>query len=207
MSEIKFASFNCRGIGDFRKRKDVFAYLRNQDFNICFLQDIHCSNMGAPYFRNCWGTDVLIAPYTNNARGVAILTKGIEARFSETTIDENGNFIITKFRTDDEYDFCLVNIYGPNSDDPSFYNNVLQKIREISDGIDIPIIIAGDFNLTLDQSVDNFNYRRENNTRARAAVKGMMSEVDLMDIYIGKGTQGLRDIHGELEIQWSSRRG
>ena len=49
--------------------------------------------------------------------------------------------------------------------------------------IDLPVIIAGDFNLTLDQSKDNFNYRRENNTRARAAVKGMMSDIGLVDIY------------------------
>ena len=75
MSDIKFASFNCRGLGDFRKRKDVLAYLRKKDFNICFLQDIHCRKIGVPYFRNAWGTDVLIAPYANNARGVAVLTK------------------------------------------------------------------------------------------------------------------------------------
>ena len=183
MSEIKFASFNCRGLGDFRKRKDVLAYLRNQDFNICFLQDIHCSKMGAPYFRNCWGKDVLIAPLTNNARGVAILTKNVEANFSDTIIDDDGNFIITKFKTHDEAKFCLVNLYGPNSDDPSFYCNIAQKISSLMDDIEFPVIIAGDFNLTLDQSKDNFNYRRENNTRARAAVKDMMSDMGLVDIY------------------------
>ena len=132
MSEIKFASFNCRGVGDFRKRKDVFAYLRNQDFNICFLQDIHCSKMGAPYFRNCWGKDGLISAFTNNARGVAILTKNLEARFSDTIIDDDGNFIITTFKTADETSFCLVNLYGPNSDDPSFYCNIAQKISSLT---------------------------------------------------------------------------
>ena len=183
MSEIKFASFNCRGLGDFRKRKDVFGYLRNQDFNICLLQDIHCKQMGVPFFRNYWGTEVLVAPYTNNARGVAILTKNVAVRFTETSIDENGNFIVTKAIIHDETEFCLVNIYGPNSDEPKFYENLSNHISKLKGEDEIPIIIAGDFNLTLNQNMDNVNYRRENNTRAREAVKNMMMENGLIDIY------------------------
>ena len=75
MSEIKIASFNCRGIQDYKKRKDVFAYLRNQEFNIIMLQDVHCRKIGVQLLRNCWGSDILVAPFANNARGVAILTK------------------------------------------------------------------------------------------------------------------------------------
>ena len=68
-------SFHCGGIGDFKKRKDVFTYLRKQDFNIYFLHDVHCRKVRISYFRNAWGREVLIAPYTGNARGVAILSK------------------------------------------------------------------------------------------------------------------------------------
>ena len=183
MSEIKFASFNCRGLGDFRKRKDVFGYLRNQDFNICFLQDIHCRKIGVPYFRNGWGTDVVVAPYKNNARGVAILTKNIDVSFSHTRIDEGGNFIITKAKVQGNSDFCLVNVYGPNSDDPKFYEDLFREMDKLLDEYDLPIIIAGDLNLTLNQSMDNFNYKRANNTKARDALKNLMSENGLVDIY------------------------
>ena len=48
----------------------------------------------------------------------------------------------------------------------------------------MPIIIAGDFNLTLNQSMDNFNYIRENNTSAKETVKNIMSDKGLIDIYI-----------------------
>ena len=88
----------------------MFGYLRNQDFNICLLQDVHYRNVGVPYFRNAWGTDVIVAPYTNNARGVAILTKNIDVSFSDTCIDDCGIFIITKARVHDTADFCLVNV-------------------------------------------------------------------------------------------------
>ena len=192
MSEINFASFNCRGLGDFKKRKDVFAYLRNKNVNIYFLQDIHCREVGIPYFRNAWGSNVLVAPYANNARGVAILTKNVHIAFSDTTIDENGNFIITKARVEDSKDICLVNIYGPNTDDPNFYNNLSKVIEKLVEEDDVPIIVAGDFNLTLNQKMDNFNYRRENNTRAREAVRNMMSKHELIDIYRERNPEGRR---------------
>ena len=185
MSDIKLISFNCRGLGDYKKRKDVFGYLRNLDFNICLLQDVHCRKIGVPYFRNAWGTDVLIAPYSNNARGVAILTKNIGVQFRSTAIDEGGNFIITKMRVNGTANFCLANVYGPNSDSPLFYKDLSKRIQDMLDeeDEDVPIIIAGDLNLTLDQKIDNHNYRRENNTRAREAVKDMLIKHELMDIY------------------------
>ena len=156
MSATKFTSFNCRGIGEFKKRKDVFAYLHKQDFNVCFLQDIHCKKVGVPYFRNTWGKDVLIAPYTGNARGVAILTKQTDIAFSKTLVDNNGNYIITKANLSDSQSFCLVNVYGPNLDDPNFYEKLFEEISLTVGEEDMPIIIGGDLNLTLDQKLDNF---------------------------------------------------
>ena len=183
ISELKFISFNCRGIGDFKKRKDVFGYLRNQDFNICFLQDIHCRKIGVPYFRNAWGTDVLVAPYTNNARGVAILTKNIDVSFQDTLVDPDGNYIITKAKVSGSAEFRLVNIYGPNSDDPNFFEELFRKIERSLDQNDMPVILAGDFNLTLNQNMDNYNYKRVNNARARDTVKDIMAERGLVDIF------------------------
>ena len=74
MSYVNICSVNCRGIGEYRKRKDVFNYLRAMDYNIFFLQDVHCSKGKVNLFRNMWGSNVLIAPHTHNARGVTILT-------------------------------------------------------------------------------------------------------------------------------------
>ena len=49
--------------------------------------------------------------------------------------------------------------------------------------VDMPIVMSGDFNLTLNQNKDNFNYKRENNTKSKEAVKNMMSDNGLIDIY------------------------
>ena len=63
MSELNISSLNCRGLGSYQKRRDVFHYLRKSPFHINLLQDIHCERGKENTFRNAWGTDILIAPY------------------------------------------------------------------------------------------------------------------------------------------------
>ena len=63
-SYVNICSLNCRGIGEYRKRKDVFNYLRALDCNIFFLQDLHCSKDKVNSFRSMWGSDVIIASHT-----------------------------------------------------------------------------------------------------------------------------------------------
>ena len=96
IGELKVCSVNCRGLGEYRKRRDVFNYLKALDCNVFLLQDIHCAKGRENSFRNLWGSDILLAPYRNNARGVGILTKNIDIRFVGSRIDDNGNYIIVK---------------------------------------------------------------------------------------------------------------
>ena len=48
---IKISSTNCRGLGDYSKRKDVFNYLRNKRYGTYCLQDIHFTKSLEPYIR------------------------------------------------------------------------------------------------------------------------------------------------------------
>ena len=130
MTEVNICSLNCRGLGDYRKRRDVFHYLRRGDFHIYLLQDIHCGLGRENTFRNAWGTDILISPYRNNARGVAILTKGVKINVGESKIDECGNYIIAKVVINDTLRIILVNIYGPNDDNPKFYEELGKILRK-----------------------------------------------------------------------------
>ena len=41
MSDLKIVSVNCQGLGDFKKRKDVFQFYRKLGCNILCLQDTH----------------------------------------------------------------------------------------------------------------------------------------------------------------------
>ena len=130
MSEVTLCTFNCRGLGDFRKRRDVLNYLKKSPHNIFFLQDIHCSPGKKHSFRNTWGSDILISSLSGNARGVAILTKSVEVDFKETYIDNSGNYIVARTLINKTLDVILVNTYGPNRDDPDFFTKVQEICKE-----------------------------------------------------------------------------
>ena len=182
MTELKICSFNCRGLGNYSKRRDVFDYLRRSEFNIYMLQDIHCEKSKCNVFRNAWGTDIFIAPYKNNARGVAILTRKIKLSICELKIDESGNYVIVKAILNDSQKLILVNIYGPNDDDPNFYEKLGETCAEMGNE-SVPFIIAGDLNMALNGKIDTVNYVRENNTKARDVLLRIMEENDLIDIF------------------------
>ena len=114
---------NVRGLGDWKKRKDVFEKLRSSDAHIFLLQDVHCAAGREMFFRNSWGTDILIAPFTSNARGVAILTNRIDVKFSHTLIDTGGNFIITRALIEQSFNVIIASIYAPNRDTPEFFSS------------------------------------------------------------------------------------
>ena len=182
MMELKICTFNCRGLGSYSKRRDVFDFLRKSDFNIYLLQDVHCDRKKVNVFRNAWGTDILIAPFKNNARGVAILTKGVKLDICQTELDENGNYIIAKVILNDIWKMIFVNVYGPNSDNPKFYDKIGQICTEMGKENE-PVIIAGDLNMALNGELDTVNYLRQNNTNARDVLLRIMNDNDLIDIF------------------------
>ena len=182
MTELNICTMNCRGLGDYRKRRDVFHYLRSSAFHIYMLQDIHCDRGKGNLFRNAWGTDIIIAPHRSNARGVAILTKGVNINICETRIDEGGNYIIAKVILNDTITLILVNIYGPNDDSPSFYEEIGKMCVEMGEE-NTPFIVGGDFNIALNGALDTVNYVRENNTRARDELASLMEDNGWVDIF------------------------
>ena len=190
ISDVKICSVNCRGLGEYRKRKDVFNYLRKLDCNIFLLQDVHCSQEKVNSFRNMWGSDILVAPHTNNSRGVAVLTRNVDISFGEPCTDKNGNFLIVKAVINQCFDIIIANVYGPNTDDPDFFEEVERLCFE-KEGDEIPVLIAGDLNVALSSEFDTHNYVRENNTRARDRVIKLMNDNSLTDIF--------RQMHGDVK--------
>ena len=156
--------------------------MRKSSYHIYFLQDIHCERGKENTFRNEWGTDILIAPYRSNSRGVAILTKGIKVRFCGVKKDEGGNYVLAKAIINETKKCVLLNIYGPNEDSPQFYEEIGKLCEEIG-GEDTPFIIGGDFNIALNNVLDTANYVRENTTRAHDVLLNLMESNGWTDIF------------------------
>ena len=118
-----------------------------------------------------------------NARGVAILFFfKVKIVFNETKIDENGNYIIAKVVVNDTEKLILANVYGPNEDTPSFYEEIGRVCEELGEE-STPFVVAGDFNLVLNRNLDSVNYVRENNIKARDVLNRLMTENGWVDVF------------------------
>ncbi len=73
----------------------------------------------------------------------------------------------------------LINVYGPNEDDPKFYNNLFLAISNLSGHY----VVAGDFNCTLEPSRDRSSGFDNTYTRSRRTIYHFMKELNLWDIW------------------------
>ena len=144
----------------------------------------HCGEYGGEWAYECnWShirNDHFSAAPQSNARGVAIFfTKKVDYKIQSQNQDTNGNFLILDMTIFNKR-LSLVNIYSPNKDDPSFYENLFKSITEIGND---SYIICGDFNLTLNPNIDCFNYKHINNPKARKIITNMIKENNLFDTF------------------------
>ena len=72
-------------------------------------------------------------------------------------------------------------IYGPDIDDPVFYEEIKQRLTKKKENH--PIILCADWNLVQDFSLDAFGYQRENNTKAKNKVLKMQAALELENIW------------------------
>ena len=194
MANITIAALNCQGLGDFQKRRDVFQYLKQKRCDIYFLEDTHFDEKMEKRIRSEWGYQCIFSSYSTQARGVAILFNNtFDFKINQVLKDANGNCLVVNLTTM-EKDITLVNIYGPNKDDPNFYEDIMDDIKESGFS---NFVIAGDWNLVLNPALDYYNYKHVNNPKAQEKVFEMMTELELTDVW--------REINPEL-LRYTWRR-
>ena len=180
MASLVISSLNCQGLGDMHKRRDVFHYLRKKSHNIYCLQDTHFDTKIEKYVQAEWGYSCYFSSYKSNARGVAILfNNNFEFKVKTIESDKEGNYVLVLFTAMDK-DILLVNLYGPNRDNPEFYVRISEKISQYGNN---GIIVTGDWNLVLDPDLDYDSYKNINNPKAKEAVDNMISKFSLADVW------------------------
>ena len=181
-------TYNVQGIGGISKRTDIFEFLQNLDFDIYCLQETHFTDEEEALIRTQWNNDCYFSNYKSNAQGVAILfNKNVEYKIHSQILSHNGNLILLDMTVHNQR-FTLVNLYGPNVDNPNFYIEIFKKIEEIEN---TEFIICGDFNLILDPETDCTNYKNVNNPRSREKVLEFIESNNLTDPF--------RESHPELK--------
>ena len=141
----------------------IFIFICKERYDITVLTDTHCCLENESQWLGEWGYIGKFSSYSSRNRGVAVLFKNsLEFKINSEILDTNGNFVILDITIQD-YRLTLVVIYGPNDDNPDFF----QSLQNVVQNYDKNII----------------NYYSENNPRAQGKVHQMMNDLDLVDIW------------------------
>ena len=100
-------------------------------------------------------------------------------KVSEAHADAQGNLIKLKVEYDGE-EICLYNIYGPNEDNPDFFQDIFDRI---SNNSITNVMIFCDFNVTLNPDIDNHRYVNVRNNAARHKLKDLMTQYGFFDVF------------------------
>lgn len=120
-NKLNIFSMNCRGLGDKKKRLDIFNWCKRKKYNIVCLQDTHFDDSMENTVKNEWGFDAVLSTYKSNARGVGIfLCNNFQYELHRSKVDVEGNYVILDITIEGKR-VTLVSLYGPNTDKPSFF--------------------------------------------------------------------------------------
>ena len=183
---IQIASFNCRGMRNSIKRKNVFEWLRSSYRGIVLLQETHSCLSDEQKWSKEWKGKIIFSHGEYNARGVGVLIPDYlinDFTIINSTIDQNGRFIFLQckiFNTD----IILVNLYCPTKDKVLAQSNFYAEIKSILDKYsDYKILIGGDLNTYLNIGMDKKGGKPETQTKFSENINSLMEEYDLADIW------------------------
>ena len=113
--------------------------------------------------------------------------------------DPQGRWIILNMLLDNKQ-LWLVNLYGPNNDDPSFFENIYKNLSTLQATLD-SIIIVGDFNTVLNTSMDRKgNHTTNYHPQALKEIMNVMDILELMDVWRLKYPDLVRYTVGQKSI-------
>ena len=177
--QVKFTSWNCRGLNKITKVKQVINRLKQLQSKIVFLQETHLLAGDISKISKRWPGQVISASYSSHARGVMILIhKSIPFQIKQTICDPAGRYIIIKGALLSEK-LNLINVYGPNEDDRNFFNNLFLSIAATPGNY----IIGGDYNVYLDPVRDRTSGTGVSHAQSRKTIRHFMNELNLIEIW------------------------
>ena len=122
--KVTFVSVNLRGAQLAEKRKDVLNFLKQKRYSIYFLQDTHFTKREENYIRSQWGFECFFSSFSSESRGCAIMfNNNFEYKLHSKETDLEGNKLVLDITINGKR-VTLINIYGPNRDNPEFFSSI-----------------------------------------------------------------------------------
>lgn len=157
--ELKCTSWNCRGLQ-------------------FFLQETHTLNEDNIRISRRWQGKVYAASYTSQARGVmTLIHSSVPFQVINVIKDKFGRYLIIQGSLL-SVTLNLINIYGPNTDEPNFF-----FYKSISHSC-IPLrrvytVIAEDWNCKVDPTKDRSTGADPTHNRSRKTIHHFIKELNL----------------------------
>lgn len=171
---LQIVTWNVRGLGDPRKRRQLLAYLDRHQIHIALLQETHINPLHLTAFATKWADHRLFLSYFSYARGTAILIKKqTPFALAGTLLDHNGRYSIAwgQLGTDS---ITLVSCYGPNVDTPEFFTVLWGKFWILA----LPTLYVA-----LNPAEDRSNPAPHHYNRSYHVLEGIKTETGLLDAW------------------------
>ena len=175
---VKIISQNVRGLQQQLKQRSVFNHLRSKADIIC-LQETHCDDNSESLWCNEWKGKTFWSNKSSNARGVAILVKDdAPIQVYDNFSDDEGRLIGICYK-ENEINFCLINVYGPNEDNPEFFVKMFKRFETY----EAQRLIVGDFNVILNPKIDRNVTDEYKSKKATEIITQYIEDTMLTDIW------------------------
>ena len=160
MCDFEVVSYNVNGLGDDRKRRKIFNYMKKHTSGkaIVFLQETHSVQKVEKLFEYQWRGKVLFSHGTSSSRGVCIcFGYDLDYKTFEVINDKDGRYIIARMEIQGQ-PYVLINCYAPNSEtgQVKIFKDISKQLADMDITPDYKYICAGDWNLIFDASMDSF---------------------------------------------------
>ncbi len=161
-------TWNVKGLNHPVKRGKVLTHLKSLSSDIMFHQETHLKNNSQGRLRSRWIGQTHHSTFSAKTRGVAILIcKSVPFRHQSTKVDAEGRYLIVSGEIY-SIPITLVNVYGPNFENPAFFRKVFSLITDVSQ---TNLIIRGDLNCALDPYMDSSSKKRASHSNTRDFLK------------------------------------
>ena len=169
---FKVITCNVHGLAEAKKRRQIFHYVKDKEADIVFVHETHSVKQKPRIWQAEWGGKIVFAHGQSNSKGVCIMfnpSAGIkiieskvivEGRVLNVLVEINGKKVL------------LSNIYGPNEDDPTFFEKVFEELNMV-DCEDV--IVGGDMNQVLHER-DHFLVKAFKGTKANKLINTYLEE-------------------------------
>lgn len=180
METISLCSLNVRGLGNFKKRQQVFQWLNDKKYSICLLQETHSTPEIIDKWKSEWKGETFFSGNKTNRAGVAIL---FNQSFSGKIVQYNefitGRLVSVDVTINDR-DISIFNIYGSNEDNTSIFCRTESEILKQDDK---NVILGGDFNTVMTIDLDKKNGRTDTHQNCRAKLIELVGSCNLVDAW------------------------